>query len=593
MPHRGKQEAGWAERAILGGPSPGVEGEPTSGGGVDELDPARWFIQLRWMAVAAAFILANVAVHGIGFLPKEAWLPLMLVVSALAALNIVYTILLRRDSETGVWTAVQAYADLVLLTLLIHFSGGIENPLVLLMIFHVIIAGITLSRRHCFLVAAFGTVLFALLAWGEASGAVEHYTLRLVPHYQNHGETAHAAYDGLFVISSIGLQGIILILTALFVTNLADRLRQKERLLAVSADRALTQRQLLERALETTETGLYVCSREMEPVLSNERWNLWMDQIRKDEALNEAFFGTDSPIRQTLKESAIRVNETSASAEASQDGVPQTFQATTAPLLDKDGRVTHVVQLVRDITWQKKAERRMIRAGQLAAVGELAGQVAHEVNNPIAIISAKARILLSDHAASLSPKTEVELGKIVDLADRVAKIASGLLSYCRPSGATRRLIDLRTPVRRALSMIEQRAESTGIEISDRLPEEWPLVLANQEEIEQVFLNLFLNSIDAMPRGGRLTVSGAPGGDSAQVGISVADTGEGISEEVVARIFEPFFTTKPEGKGTGLGLSICEGLIKHNGGTISVSSAIGEGTVISIHLPASRGGAALG
>ncbi len=557
--------------------------------------PGRWFIQLRWVAVGASFVLANVAVHGIEVLPAESWIPMMTVIATLAALNAAYTVLLNRSIAMDSLTAFQAYADLVLLTLLIHFSGGIENPLVLLTIFHVIIAGITLSRRHCFQVAGFATLLFAALAWGEASGFVEHYTLRLVPHYEEHGEIAHAALDSVFVLSSIGLQGGILILTAFFVTNLADRLRQREHQLELSVDLARTQRQLLERSLESTETGLFVCDASMEPVLSNGRWNVFAEQIGEDDALNQAFFGEQSLIHQTLEHGAILVNETSALTD---DGIPQTFQATTAPLIDKDGQVTHVVQLVRDITWQKKAESRLIRAGQLAAVGELAGQVAHEVNNPIAIISAKARILLSDHSDTLSEKTESELHKIVDLSDRVAKIASGLLSYCRPSGAVRQPVDIRLPARRALSMIEQKALSSGIDCEDTMPEDLPWVVANEQEIEQVFLNLYLNSLDAMPSGGLLTIHAervAPSDPDTpeRVRVSVSDTGEGISEDVRSRVFEPFFTTKPEGKGTGLGLSICEGLIKHNGGTIDIRSGPGRGTTIVLELPVSGGGSSHG
>ena len=118
-------------------------------------------------------------------------------------------------------------------------------------------------------------------------------------------------------------------------------------------------------------------------------------------------------------------------------GAAGTFQLTTAPLIDGDGRCTHVVTLVQNVSEQKAAQAQILRAGKLAAVGELAGQVAHEINNPIAIISAKSHLLLSDADHGLSQKTALEIEKIIGLSSRVAEIATGLLSYARPTTAAR------------------------------------------------------------------------------------------------------------------------------------------------------------
>ncbi len=556
-----------------------------------EIDYLWWFITLRWIAVGAAAMLSIIAVYGLEILPPESGLPMITVVACLAALNTLYTVLHRKGWGTATMTAFQAYADLALLTVLIHYSGGVENPLVLLMIFHVIIAGITLSRRQCFAVAGVATSLFAILAWSEATGFIEHYTLQLVPHYEEQGHVEHAAYDPLYVASFAGLQGAILFLTAFFVTTLSDRLRLKEHQLEVLAERAFTQRQLLERSLETTGRALYVCDSDLRPILTNSRWESWSELIQTDERLREGFFGENSPCRQTLESGRIRVTEIASTPDASvlaTESTTITFQATTAPLLDRDGEITHIVQLVHDITDRKRAQAQLMRAGQLAAVGELAGQVAHEVNNPIAIINAKARLLVSDYREGMDDRTAQELEKIIRLSDRVADIAKGLLSFSRPSGATRGRVDIDGPIRRALALVEQKAESDGIEIVEDIPDAILPVFVNENEIEQIFLNLFLNGMDAMPDGGRLTVSAMVRRDRpSDVHIVVSDTGTGMTEDVRARIFEPFFTTKPEGKGTGLGLSICHGLIQNNGGVIDVESTMGEGTRITIVLPAHK------
>ena len=138
-------------------------------------------------------------------------------------------------------------------------------------------------------------------------------------------------------------------------------------------------------------------------------------------------------------------------------------------------------------------------------------------------------------------------------------------------------------------MLEQRAKCASVRIEDQLPDRLPSVKANANEMEQIFLNLFLNALDAMPKGGWLTVSALPdqirlanGRDA--LAILVEDTGDGIPDSIRDRIFEPFFTTKQEGKGTGLGLSICSGLVRSHGGEIEVESRVWQGTRVTVKLP---------
>ncbi|MBD3645945.1 MAG: hypothetical protein HUJ31_00525 [Pseudomonadales bacterium] len=212
----------------------------------------------------------------------------------------------------------------------------------------------------------------------------------------------------------------------------------------------------------------------------------------------------------------------------------------------------------------------------------MAGARAHGGNNPVAIIRAEARLLLANHRDEISDKVAGELIKITDMSDRITRITQGLLSYSRPSAGARQQLDARMPVRKALSLVEQRAQAAGVEIVDRLPDDEITVMANADELEQVFVNLLFNALDAMADGGTLTVS-VTTSDGAHV-IAVEDTGEGVDAETRERIFEPFFTTKPEGEGTGLGLSICVGLIRSHGGSIDLSSSAGRGTIASVKLP---------
>jgi signal transduction histidine kinase len=484
---------------------------------------------------------------------------------------------LQADLPSRYLLHVQVFGDLVILVILLHYSGGIENPLSLIMLFHVIIGGIVLSRLQCFLVAAVGTLLFGLLALAEWAQVIEHYTLQIFPHFNEEGHIQHAAHESPYVGSRVGLQAVILFVTAYFVSTLVDRLRHDERQLEAMANRALADGQLLERSLETTGAALRVIDRNLKPRWSNSRWQAWLGSAG-------AMDGVGSAAQQTLRDGVTRTVELGVGA--SKDRV---FQVTSAPLRDADGRVHQIVQLAQDVTDRRRNQTRLIRAGQLAAVGELAGQIAHEVNNPIAIISAKARLLLSDRRPAMSDDIAEDLDKIIHLADRVAGIAQGLLSYCRPSGAAREPLDLRAPIRSALAMARTRAKMAGTRVIEHLPDGLPPVRANVQELEQVFLNLFLNALDAMPRGGRLTVGIEPEpillpDDKAALLVTVEDTGEGIPETVRERIFEPFFTTKGPGRGTGLGLSICQGLIRSHGGRIGLDHRVGPGTRFSVALP---------
>ncbi|HBP23352.1 MAG TPA: hypothetical protein DEA08_36940 [Planctomycetes bacterium] len=256
---------------------------------------------------------------------------------------------------------------------------------------------------------------------------------------------------------------------------------------------------------------------------------------------------------------------------------------TIAPVLN-DGEVVAWVRISRDVTQRKQLEERLSQAAKLAALGELAGNVAHEINNPIGIVSGKARLLLSGRH-ELSEKVRGELEKVVAQCDRVGRLTHGLLDYCRPSINPREPLDPQVPLGKALSLVRSKAERRGVKVCEQLLEERVLVEANGNELEQVFLNLFLNAIDAMPQGGALAVESIRTAREGRPGIElqVRDTGDGIPRELLKRVFEPFFTTKGV-KGTGLGLAICYGLITNHGGAIEVESEPEQGTAFRIWLP---------
>ncbi|TNE44562.1 MAG: response regulator [Deltaproteobacteria bacterium] len=253
---------------------------------------------------------------------------------------------------------------------------------------------------------------------------------------------------------------------------------------------------------------------------------------------------------------------------------------------DSDGK-PFVWLFVEDLRSRKEMEKRLMQSSKLEAIGELAANIAHEMNNPLGIISAKARLLLFKEKDNMSAKVESELNKIIEQTDRLSRLTRGLLDYSRPSFGRKQTVDLLSPLRKALDIVEYRARSQNVTVEEEGLDSPLVVHANSHEMEQVFLNLLLNGLEMMEDGGTLTIKAGVldrEGPASHVFVSVSDTGEGILPEIQTKIFEPFFTTKEEGRGTGLGLSICFGLVRSHQGTIEVQSVPGEGATFLIVLP---------
>lgn len=549
---------------------------------------SQWFIAMRWVAVLLTGVLVVTVVGLLGWLPGEVWWPLCLGVAGLATCNVLYQFLRQGERSASRVLTAQPYVDLVLLAGMVHFSGGVENPLFAMMVFHVIFGGLVLPRRHCYGLALTGSVLLAMVFWGESAGVLRHYSLQAYPHMERNGIVLHPVHNTLFVTLMTALQTVILLLAAYYVSTLAVCLRGLEQRLEATAEKATADRRLLEKALETTRLGLRVVD-----VAGRAKWvsRLWREWWAGGVAGAEPVASVVGANEAVAGEASIRVQEQIVGNPGSLAG-ERVMQVTQAPLLDGLGRVSLVFELAQDITEEKRRQAQLMRAGELAAVGELAGEVAHEVNNPIAIIGAKARLLLSDHREAMSGKVAEELGKIALLTDRVAKIAQGLLAYSRPALGQREAVDVRFPVRQALALIEDPARSGGVQVEDGLGARPVVVHANAEELAQVFLNLFLNALDAMPQGGTLRVRASRGKlrerGQACVNIAVEDSGCGIPPEVREKIFEPFFTTKTDGHGTGLGLAICQGLVRSQGGEIRVESEVNRGACFVVSLPMPAG-----
>jgi two-component system NtrC family sensor kinase len=242
---------------------------------------------------------------------------------------------------------------------------------------------------------------------------------------------------------------------------------------------------------------------------------------------------------------------------------------------------------------KERTAEQMYQTGKLAAVGELAAGVAHEINTPLAIMIEEAGwigdLLQSDAMKSHPDRPEIERAarKIQSEGKRCKEITHNLLSFARETHFSFAEIDLPALIGDVVQISAKRAEYVDVTIRTDIQDDLPLILLPQTELQQVLFNLVNNALDAMEgAGGTLTISA--GAEGKTLRIAVADTGPGIPREDQKKIFDPFFTTKPVGKGTGLGLSICYGIVERIGGDIKVHSAPDRGATFVVSLPLGDG-----
>ena len=236
--------------------------------------------------------------------------------------------------------------------------------------------------------------------------------------------------------------------------------------------------------------------------------------------------------------------------------------------------------------------RQFMQASKLASIGELSAGVAHEINNPLAIILTERQILL-DLAGQLPDLNSDFKAQFLDSMEQIdaqiqrcKRITHNLLRFSRRTQSVIETVDINEFVGEVVELMEREARTSGIKFLTDLEENLPTLQSDPSQLQQVFLNMITNAMDAhdgIPYG-TIRIRTRSDGDNRGVNIRISDSGSGIAAENLAKIFDPFFTTKPVGRGTGLGLSICYSIIQRLGGDISVESEVGKGTVFLLFLP---------
>ncbi|MGC4042933.1 MAG: PAS domain S-box protein [Armatimonas sp.] len=262
----------------------------------------------------------------------------------------------------------------------------------------------------------------------------------------------------------------------------------------------------------------------------------------------------------------------------------RTLDVECTQVYDESDAPHGVLGVAFDRTEEIRLQKQMMRTEKLAALGGLVAGVAHEINNPLAVIGGTAQLL----ERNPDPKIKEDARSIRRMTDRATKIVRSLLTFARGHGTeNRKPGTLRPLVEETLELLTHRLRTQRIELLTTFSEEEPSVLINHGQIQQIILNLITNAEHAVkerPEDARLIGISVRAEGMGSV-LSIHDTGEGIPAGVMARVFDPFFTTKDVGEGTGMGLSICHGIAQAHGGNLSVESTEGVGTTFRLHLPA--------
>jgi two-component system, NtrC family, sensor kinase len=354
-------------------------------------------------------------------------------------------------------------------------------------------------------------------------------------------------------------------------------------------------RRFTEAVLDALPVSLYVVDRDFRIVTWNRHREIGTQGIPRDAALGRNVFDVlarypQGRVREEF-ERAFRTGriERIEQQTAGEDGSTKHWMVSKIPMRDAEtGEVSHVITVGEDITVRVEAIHAVARADKLAAVGRLAAGVVHEINNPLATISACAEALehrvdegAFDGSDVLDDLNEY-LGLIKSEAFRCKSITTGLLDFSRLRTGDRHPLDIAEILRSSANLVSHQKRGNQIDIEFDIADDIPLLHADGGQLQQAVIALATNAIDAMPDGGTLTfrVFVQP----RRVAIEIEDTGVGIPTEDMSKVFEPFFTTKEVGKGTGLGLAVCYGIITDHGGRLSVRSNVGKGTTFTIYLP---------
>jgi len=466
---------------------------------------------------------------------------------------------------------IQIMTDHFFLICLIYFAGGIENPFIFYFLFHAIIGGIFLEKKYSYLQALFAASLFALLLLLEYYSVIPHHPLQTFSAFKYGDELWHSEVYILCVFFALAST---IFISVYFVTTLMDRLRK-------SRDDVLFE---IKSTLENMAEGVIFIDPDDKVTMCNkEIEKAW--KVKSEELLNKSVKDDQIPyisgIASNITESFRKGIETSQHQEImTNDGF---LYNTYSAVIDPSGKYWGTVLTSHDITERKKLEQQLLHSERLATIGEMSAKVAHEIRNPLSSISLNTELLydeISNDNGDKKSDAENLIQSILNEVDTLTEITDEYLRFARfprletkPASINNVLIELS-------KFFNKERLQRGITLKENYASDLPIILLDTNQIKQAFLNILKNSFEAMPEGGKVSISTRLKGDNIEVNIT--DTGQGISKDDIQSVFDPFYSAKVN--GTGLGLALTMKTVEGHGGDIICKSTIDKGTTMVISFP---------
>jgi two-component system sensor histidine kinase PilS (NtrC family) len=539
----------------------------------------KWLIGLRLLL--ALLFLGSATILAIRERLPFTLTPLFVLAACTCFLTILYLLLLSRSQQLRRLCGLQLWIDSVLVTALVYYTGGIDSVFAFVYIFPILAAAICLSRQSSLLIAGTSSVLYGVLINIQLHQLMERAEIHSV---------AGIARDPGFALFQTFVNAIAFFLVALLGSHLAERLKEtgrelEERRIDLRNLRSLHRDivanipsgimtlDLFGRIVSFNPTAQKILGLAAEEIQGKGWRDTPFQQIKR----LEVFFSSPTPSFEGLsQELEVRRH----------DGHSVLIGINLTPLKASDGELLGLVGIFQDLTERRQIEARLRQADRLAAVGQLAAGLAHEVRNPLAAISGS--IQLMKEAGSAGPPQLLDI--VLRETDRLKLVTGQFLDFAKPRQAAERQCDLVTLLHETVLLLEKSSDVTSpVTFSFQGEAEPVMVAADPDQLKQVLWNLSLNAIQAMPRGGRLTFAirrHVSDNGARWAAVELTDTGPGIPPTELDRIFDPFYTTRLG--GTGLGLAIAQKIIDNLGGRIEVVSREGDGATFRVYLKQAPG-----
>lgn len=562
-------------------------------------DQLRLLVRLRWIAcggiATAGFISTNV------FPVLWTAKPIYIISMVLFVLNFVYRKLLSKRSPGEVnhgvlFGFVQIELDLILLTLLLHYSGGTTNPFHLFYVFHVILATIILSGNLSFSVAMSSIAMFGLMAVGELNEGswLAHSPLLL-------SISGGLSSNPVYVLGEFVAFATTITLAQVLMRMVITRMTAKELEAARNHD-------VLRAMIKAMAEGLVFVTSDGRISICNPSARKWAGtgEVKKEVPSLKDFPGVLAEHIEELLDSEGKAGGGLRSVKFNLDNEQKSYiEAKSCPVADIDGHRLGYVIVGQDLTEHKKLERDLIdrteetveinemlkrsriemaQREKMVAIGQMATGIAHEIGNPLASLSSVAQYL----GRKLTSHEEKEhLLMIENQVHRISVILRRMLSLSRPATSEYKWTDVNSIIDNTLALVKFDRRAKSVDIKNETNNELPMIWVNPLHFEQVLLNITINALDAMAArktDDQHSLAITREFKDNMIEIRISDTGIGMEPEVCKRAFESFFTTKEIGKGTGLGLYISYNLISEIDGSINLDSEPGVGTTVTIRVP---------